>query len=181
MYIYNMNRLTSAEYIEIREAGKKRCPKCNKIKLLNEFYKNATTSTGYTGQCKNCNNILRKAYFKAYRKTPEAKTKHNKRQREYYYRKKNKEEIKEKEVTTWKEISLLQKYDMTLDHWNMLYKRQKGRCAICKAIPERGLCVDHNHKTGHNRGLLCHNCNAGIGFLQDSPKILKSALAYLSK
>ncbi len=41
--------------------------------------------------------------------------------------------------------------------------------------------VDHNHNTGKVRGLLCNNCNAGIGLFQDSIKILEKALLYLKK
>ena len=62
---------------------------------------------------------------------------------------------------------------------------QKGVCAICKKRPTRKrlgrLFCDHNHKTKEARGLLCGRCNAGIGFLQDSSLVLKSAAAYLRK
>lgn len=61
------------------------------------------------------------------------------------------------------------------------YKTKKqflGRnCEIC-GTKER-LCYDHNHRTGKFRGTLCHNCNAGIGFLGDSLKKLKKAVLYL--
>lgn len=60
-------------------------------------------------------------------------------------------------------------------------QEQKGLCAICERRLQTGrhTCVDHCHKTGKVRGLLCHKCNKGIGFLDDNPDILISALEYL--
>lgn len=61
-----------------------------------------------------------------------------------------------------------------------LLKRQGGRCAICRSRP-RGtrLSVDHDHKTGEIRGLLCKNCNQGLGHFRDDPVRLKEAVKYL--
>lgn len=65
--------------------------------------------------------------------------------------------------------------------------KQNRLCAIC-GNPEtriiRGksiLSVDHNHKTGKVRALLCNNCNQGIGKLKDNIDILKLAIEYLEK
>lgn len=52
-------------------------------------------------------------------------------------------------------------------------------CEICGDRVER-LVVDHNHATGEVRGILCTNCNSGIGKLQDSPSVLEAAIAYLT-
>lgn len=59
---------------------------------------------------------------------------------------------------------------------------QNNVCAICGTKQEgKVLCVDHNHNTGKVRGLLCHNCNIGLGNFKDNPKILESAIEYLKK
>lgn len=73
------------------------------------------------------------------------------------------------------------KYGVTKEFLVDLYTRQKGQCAICGTVPttERGLHVDHCHKTGAVRGLLCHSCNTGIGALRDDPDTLLKALNYL--
>jgi hypothetical protein len=57
------------------------------------------------------------------------------------------------------------------------------RCNICDAPEPKGgrLCIDHCHKTGKIRGLLCHKCNRGIGFAKDDPNVLDAAAAYLRK
>lgn len=49
-------------------------------------------------------------------------------------------------------------------------------CAICGKPAQA---VDHDHQTGAVRGVLCHKCNTGIGFLGDSPERLESAIRYL--
>jgi hypothetical protein len=57
-----------------------------------------------------------------------------------------------------------------------------GKCEICERIPaadERGLHIDHDHATGAFRGLICNNCNGGIGRFQDNPEFLRSAASYL--
>jgi len=77
---------------------------------------------------------------------------------------------------------LLRKYKITLEQYNELFEKQNGRCAICKQKPtKRRLDVDHNHKTGKVRGLLCLACNAGIGQLDDDINILQEAINYLKE
>lgn len=57
---------------------------------------------------------------------------------------------------------------------------QKNVCAICKGPPQsKGLCVDHCHRTGLVRGLLCTNCNLGIGCFKEDIKLLELAINYL--
>jgi len=56
--------------------------------------------------------------------------------------------------------------------------KQKGKCAICKK-PMKRICLDHSHKSYKIRGLLCNACNSGLGYFQDSPKLLMSAARYL--
>lgn len=64
-------------------------------------------------------------------------------------------------------------------------RKQKGRCAICGNRPSvkngrvMNLHIDHCHKTGKVRGLLCGACNSGLGMFKDSPKLLLEAVAYL--
>jgi hypothetical protein len=72
-------------------------------------------------------------------------------------------------------------YGVTKEFLLDLYEKQQGKCAICGEEPKttRGLHIDHCHKTGAVRGLLCHGCNTGIGALQDDPKVIEKALNYL--
>ena len=68
----------------------------------------------------------------------------------------------------------------------MRFEQQNGRCAICGGTGERvhkgvksGLYIDHDHDTGKIRGLLCHDCNSGLGHFRDNPALLLKALRYL--
>jgi hypothetical protein len=66
--------------------------------------------------------------------------------------------------------------------YDRLYQSQGGRCAIylCRATGRtKRLAVDHNHKTGEVRGLLCGVHNQLIGYNQDSPEVFDSLAAYL--
>lgn len=78
---------------------------------------------------------------------------------------------------------LRRKYGLTLDAWNELATRQSFACAVC-GVPqtemERGLFVDHDHKTGRVRGLLCNPCNRGLGYFRDRPDLLQKAKDYLN-
>ena len=77
-------------------------------------------------------------------------------------------------------------FDLSLDEYRKMLEAQDGKCAICSQ-PEthkrngklKALAVDHNHKTGAIRGLLCSDCNTGIGKLKDDPKVLRLAAQYL--
>lgn len=75
----------------------------------------------------------------------------------------------------------LKKAGLTLREFEQLLLVQKGRCAICCKENRAGhrLCVDHSHSSGAVRGLLCHDCNRGIGLLGDSSARLRAAAKYL--
>ena len=64
-----------------------------------------------------------------------------------------------------------------------MFEEQEGRCAICNRAPEGSryecLYVDHDHATKKVRGLLCMECNFGLGKFGDSIDTVSSALAYL--
>jgi hypothetical protein len=73
-------------------------------------------------------------------------------------------------------------YNITADKYDEILKEQNGSCAICgKSTTEfkRRLAVDHDHGSGKVRGLLCTNCNRGVGNFYDSPDLLQKAIFYL--
>lgn len=81
----------------------------------------------------------------------------------------------------------LAKFGLTVEQYNELLRRQGNSCAICRSpfghVSKTGkqarLAIDHDHRTGKVRGLLCNSCNRGLGYLGDSSDILRSALHYL--
>lgn len=73
------------------------------------------------------------------------------------------------------------RYGITDEEFDQLLDAQDGKCKICGTSkwPHRGPCVDHDHTTGRVRGLLCLNCNRGLGAFMESSAILENALKYL--
>ena len=74
-------------------------------------------------------------------------------------------------------------YELTLEEYEALAVQQGRVCAICKSNAngrQSNLDVDHCHKTGVVRGLLCNRCNTGIGQFNDDSKLLLAASEYLT-
>lgn len=101
-----------------------------------------------------------------------------------------KKQYGEKRKTYQKNIRLIAEYGITIDEYNIMLSEQKNVCRICKK-PEniihykskmpKELSVDHCHKTGRVRGLLCSKCNIVIGNALDDISILESAILYLKE
>lgn len=82
------------------------------------------------------------------------------------------------------------RFGMTMPQLEKLEASQGGLCAICRSARTRAnwrsgkkeaMRVDHDHKTGAVRGLLCDHCNRGIGMLGDDPATLRAAAAYIER
>lgn len=144
----------------------------------------------------------RKAYMKEYHKNQYKNNKDaiDNRNKEYYVQhkeeitqykqkwyKENKKDIqmRQKEKYNYddnRKYSLKAHYGLTPDDYTRLFEKQDGKCAICKTPQEKlssRLHVDHDHKTGKIRGLLCQKCNHGLGQFNDNPKLLHMAIKYL--
>lgn len=88
---------------------------------------------------------------------------------------------------------LKRKYGITVEEYNRMLLSQGGGCAICGSKTPRtrtygnikkedvAFSVDHCHKTGNVRGLLCTACNRVLGLIGDSPETAKSVINYLSR
>lgn len=88
------------------------------------------------------------------------------------------------------EQHLRYKYGVTREEFNAAWDSQAGRCAICRSeLPDlmtydnrrRGYAIDHNHKTGKFRSILCLPCNSMLGMAKDSPDTLRQAADYLER
>jgi hypothetical protein len=84
-----------------------------------------------------------------------------------------------------RERHLKAKYDITIEEYEAMAKAQHGACYTCGAVPAEGqrrLAVDHDHKTGLVRGLLCGLCNRALGLIRgDDPTVAEALGAYLRK
>ena len=154
---------------------------CGKWKSLDEFTKGRN-------QCKQCRARIEKERI---RKNPNKNTK----TAEYYRDYRAKKKLETGVVHTCKEppkTHISKTYGLSEEDYQMLLKKQNNSCGICgisetefvsKYKGNRNLTklfVDHDHVTGEVRGLLCDNCNRGIGMLGDTKEDLVKALNYLS-
>jgi hypothetical protein len=132
--------------------------KCQEHKLatLENFRRQSTGKLGLRATCRKCENEYNRA-----------KAKLN----------------KDKWAPAKRNGELLRKYGITLDTYNTMLISQDYSCKICdyKATDNQNLCVDHCHKTGRVRGLLCHRCNTLLGAIENINKTntLEKIEAYL--
>lgn len=136
--------------------GKKLCSKCKEEKTISNFYPDKTLKCGYSSWCNTCKTPVKTSWRK--KQPPTSKT-----QKEYY-----------------RKCILKRKYGLTENEYNILLEDQDHSCAICKSsFSSFKPYVDHCHHTGIVRGLLCINCNTGLGHFKDKPKLLNLAIQYL--
>lgn len=98
------------------------------------------------------------------------------------YTKRHRERYKDK-IKTKNRREKLRAYGMTPEEYAKRLADQNYCCAVCKQgawdCRDGVLVVDHNHKTGRIRGLLCHRCNSGLGMFDDDPNNLDCGARYL--
>lgn len=105
------------------------------------------------------------------------------RARKSYYEGEGRLKKKEQYRSSRRNTILKSRYGITESDYYTMFSKQEGKCAICLVdycLSKRSLDVDHNHSTGVVRGLLCNNCNRGLGHFQDSPLFLLNAYKYLT-
>ena len=74
---------------------------------------------------------------------------------------------------------MIQKYNISYLKYIKMIDDCSGKCEIC--FKQKATDIDHNHKTGKVRGLLCHNCNMLLGHAKDNEKILLMSIDYLKR
>ena len=134
----------------------------------------------------------RNEYDKQYRKNNKEKLskgmKQWRKEHPEYYKEYHKQYYKNN-IEKWKRINpekhrqsqIKSRFGLSHEDWLKIWDSQSGRCVICgkRFIKPSNACVDHNHKTGKIRGLLCITCNSGLGFFKDDPKLTAKATEYL--
>ncbi len=71
-------------------------------------------------------------------------------------------------------------YGLSLEEFEEMLRKQDYKCAICRCNFKKR-CIDHDHKTGEIRGLLCNHCNTGLGRFRDSYETTSAAAGYLAR
>ena len=136
----------------------KMCSKCKQTKLLSEYSNKRPKGRkpGLQPRCKTC----------AKQDT-----------QEWYYKNQNKA----------KDTRLRKAYGFGLDEYNARLLAQENKCSLCDKEFTTGSfgpmspVVDHCHQHGHVRGILCNECNRGLGYFHDNPSALRRAAKYIEE
>jgi len=150
--IQREKRIASVDYQTVTE---KICNRCSKSKLLLDFYKDKAMKDGHSSICKSCKTES------VYKWRKENKPKYN--ALAVKWRDKN---PGKQHATDIKRI-----YGLSIERYNEMLTEQSCNCKICgkshdPTLKRGRLYVDHCHKTGEIRGLLCGSCNSAIGYRQ---------------
>jgi hypothetical protein len=166
---------------DLKDAFSQVCSKCLEELPKTSFSKDKSKKTGIHTVCKPCQKKQKDSRKDEAKKVRKAHYEKNKEKSSLYHKEKN---SNPKVKSYNKEKHLKKTYNLTLDEVEALKVKQKFRCAICKTHEEdcsrKTLFVDHNHKTGEIRGLLCSQCNSALGLMYDSKEILNNAIEYLN-
>lgn len=151
---------------ELALKGLKYCIRCEKELPFSSYGKDNSKKNGLTHTCVDCKN----SDYRMWTKTdPNILA----RSRKFYHDNKPK----------YKNWELKRVFGITLEEYENMLQKQNNVCAICfnpeTSRKHKKLSVDHCHTTKKVRGLLCSNCNLGIGNLQDSTQNLRNAIKYL--
>jgi len=136
------------------------CTLCKTEKELSDYTPHKAYADGLRSWCKPCVSLQSKSYRDR-----------NAGKFEYNYERD-------------KGFKLKKAYGLTYLAYQEMLVAQGHCCAICGLLAgeqKRAFAVDHDHDTGAVRGLLCINCNTGIGNLRDSVELLSKAILYLEK
>jgi hypothetical protein len=127
------------------------CYNCKETKPKSKFHKHSSTKDGVQVYCAECANNYKKQW-----------------------RKENKISVADSRLKSRYKINTQTKENMI--------QKQDNKCEICEnELISKYTVIDHCHKTGNVRGILCGSCNTMLGFSKDSIKNLKSAQKYLEK
>lgn len=152
--------------------GEKICTSCKKLKFLSCFYKKPS-KIRYEARCRECQSTEQRIL-------KDRLGREEVRNRERAHRAAHRERYR-----IYKKKSHLREKGLTYEEWQKMIADQGNRCAICGNLPgpqdKNVLHVDHCHKSGAIRGLLCHFCNTGLGSFKDNEELFFKAVEYLRR
>lgn len=174
----------------------KTCSRCRQIKPLSEFYACRSRADGLHHTCRTCAKVSRKrkSYPVTVLEKKCSKCGEVKPRSEFWRNPARPDGLKvycipcTRAHDGWHQQSIAKKleyrlrrfYGLTTAQFERMKKEQDCRCAVCHEPCDK-LNVDHDHKTGKVRALLCHLCNSAIGGMQDDPQRLREAACYLER
>lgn len=148
---FEMNHRSCRGCEDLTRAGQKRCKTCTSVKPVEDFYLRSSRPDGRDSACKACRSETSR--------TRNADPSRREANRDAKYR---------------------ARYGISRAEVEEKLADQGGRCAICRETLDRYV-VDHHHKSGKVRDLLCNNCNSLIGHCRERPEVLLAAINYLER
>lgn len=139
------------------------CSVCKQELPLEDFHKSKSSKDGLSYRCAKCDYAAQKDYKKRRHETVKVQR---------------------------RAVQRRHKYGLEQEDFDRIFQKQGGRCGCCGVSLDDGwtrqhkpnkLVIDHDHKTGLVRGLLCTMCNKGLGLLGDNLEGLQKAVDYLKK
>lgn len=160
----------------MKHVGQKVCGQCGTRKPTAEFYARKGSPDGLTGACSEC----MKRYSLEYRNRPGKRGLYNERSK--VWRKAHPEQVSR--TNRRNQLRIL--YGLTVEAYTAMLQVQFYKCAACgdkfdMEAKQKTPHIDHNHKTGEVRALLCGHCNAALGNVHESVDKLKALIAYLEQ
>jgi hypothetical protein len=129
--------------------GMKYCPRCKEVLAVDAFVRNRSEPTGIGAYCRPCQNA----------KAAESIARNHGNTRHYH---------------------LKRRYGIGADEVLQMLRDQLWRCPVCVCqLSLKTAHVDHDHRTGQIRAVLCFNCNGGLGQFKDDPESLRRAAEYV--
>lgn len=155
------------------------CSACGERKPPEAFRRNVKTTDRRMWRCRECLKKAHRSWVERNREHVRDMGRGNMRKSRADNPSRTKEALRR--------YRLKRDYGLTPEQYLALIESHDRKCAVCKRavvpvpapVRAEGACIDHDHKTGRIRGILCHACNRAIGMLRDDVNILKSAVAYL--
>jgi len=178
------------------------CARCKKEKDARQFSVSSTRKDGRNPYCLECSRLLGKEYYSRNKektkirtqkwhkanpeKTRESLRRYRQKHIQYFRDYKRAEYVRNKDrvITILRDNKFRKKFGISLSERDRLAEVQDRKCAICgkhESEMTRRLAVDHDHVTRKIRGMLCNNCNLGLGHFKSDIDLLKKALNYIER
>ena len=163
----------------------KNCTFCKNSLLINLFHKNSRNKDGFNNHCKTCIGIKKKNNFiprKSHGSKQCYKCKTQKDVSEFYSDKQAFDGLSSSCKVCSNHSRRMRKYNLTSEQYFLIINTTKS-CEICLVTftDDTQTHIDHCHKTGTMRGLICSNCNYLLGFAKDNISTLENAIKYLKE
>ncbi len=144
------------------------CSKCNVEKPFSDYYKDNLRKIGIRCKCKEC----------CSKETRTWRDRNRSKYNNYVA------EWRAKNPARQHATEIKRRYSLSVEDYNARLSEQLCKCKICgkqhdPSVKRGRLYVDHDHKSGDVRGLLCGACNSAIGYMNDDVEIFEKAIAYL--